>query len=72
MRAATISVESGIFPGAEGISISEGSNSVTVKQGRGDVVPGGVGDRGAHGRDDPVNWEILIIPQQYSGGTESR
>ena len=29
--------------------------------------PGGVRDRGAYGRDDPVNWEILIIPHQYSG-----
>jgi hypothetical protein len=52
--------------------LSEGSNGVTDNKGRGGVVPGGVVDRGAHGRDDLVNWEILTIPYQDSGGTESR
>jgi hypothetical protein len=28
-------------------------------------MPGGVVDRGAHGRDDPVNWEILTVPYNF-------
>ena len=51
----------GIFPGAERIKVLEGSNGATVF-GQGATVPGGVCDRGACGRDDLVNWEILITP----------
>lgn len=65
MRAAIISVEKGYISGAEGFRVFEGSNGVSVKEGRVGGVPGGVGVRGAHGRDDPVNWEILITPHEY-------
>jgi hypothetical protein len=35
---------------------------LAAKKGRGASAPGGVVERGTHGRDDPVNWEILAIP----------
>lgn len=51
------------IPGAEDVTVSEGSSAVAGIKGRGGNAPGGVDARGAHGRDDPVNWESLIAPQ---------
>ena len=59
------------IPGAESVKALEGNSGVTVS-GRGGAAPGGVIDRGAHGRDDPVNWEILIFPWVISGRKENR
>lgn len=42
------------------------------KKGEVVAIPGGVVDRGAYGRDDPVNWEILDIPLRNVGPTGSR
>lgn len=51
------------IPGAEDVTVSEGSSAAAVTSGRGGRAPGGVDARGAHGRDDPVNWESLVVPQ---------
>jgi hypothetical protein len=42
------------------------------QEGKGDGTPGGVFDRGAHGRDGPETWEALAIPLEDTGDTESR
>ncbi len=41
-------------------------------RGQGDGTPGGVFDRGAHGRDGPETWEALATPLESTGKTESR
>ena len=65
MRAATISVEKVFFQEPRALLRLKAATPSPVNLGRGDGGPGGVRDRGAYGRDDPVNWEILIIPHQF-------